>query len=626
MTVRLAGSRFVDEHGRTRILRGVNLGGSSKVPRRPDGASHLRETLLAHRDVSFVGRPFPLEEADEHLGRLRAWGFDFLRLLVTWEAIEHAGPGRYDEAYLDYIREVATRAGRHGFDLFIDPHQDMWSRFSGGDGAPGWTLEAVGLDPGKLAATGAAVVHAFHDGPMPPMIWPSNETKLATATLFSLFFGGDDVAPATRVAGEPVQEYLQRHYVAAIARLAERLRDLPNVVGYDTLNEPSRGWLGWGDLRVPGGLVQKGPCPSPFEAMLLGAGHPQEVGVWAVRPTGLTRTGTTTLNRGGARAWLAGRDCVWRQNGVWDLGADGRPRLLRPDHFARRGGRPVDFSQDHYLPFARRFYDAIRAVHPGALVFVESAPQQPPPRWQAPGLVYAPHWYDGFVLFMKRYSDWVAVDNRRAKLVFTPWRIRRSFAAQLELLRGESREHMGNAPTLIGEFGIPFDIASRRAFRTGDFRLQEKALDRTFRAFDDTLLSGTLWNYTADNTNAHGDQWNGEDLSIWSRDQQTDPGDLHSGGRGLGGFVRPYARAIAGEPVRMSFERRRRVFELEFRHDPAVSAPTEIFLPALQYPHGAEVQVSDGSFALLPASQTLEYRHGMARDVHKLRVVPKPGG
>jgi hypothetical protein len=30
------------------------------------------------RRVSFGGRPFPLEEADEHLGRSWAWGFNFL--------------------------------------------------------------------------------------------------------------------------------------------------------------------------------------------------------------------------------------------------------------------------------------------------------------------------------------------------------------------------------------------------------------------------------------------------------------------------------------------------------------------------------------------------------------------
>ncbi len=622
MTIRIAGSRFVDERGRTLILRGVNLGGSSKVPARPDGATHLREGFFDHRDVSFVGRPFPLEEADEHFSRLRAWGLTFLRLVVTWEAIEHAGPGRYDEAYLDYVRAIAERAGRHGFDLFIDPHQDMWSRFSGGDGAPGWTLEAVGFDLERLAATGAAVVHALHAGPFPRMIWPSNETKLAAATLFTLFFGGSDFAPATRIEGEPAQEYLQRHYVAAVCQLARRLEGLPCVMGYDTMNEPLRGYLGWPDLRVAGGMVKVGACPTPFQAMLLGAGHPQAVDHWTAGPTGFRNRGPQILNPERARAWLPGFDCPWRRNGVWDLDSGGAPRLLRPDHFARRHGRPLDFSQDHYLPFARRFAEAIRAVQPGAAIFVESAPQQPPPRWRDPGLVHAPHWYDGFVLFLKRYSDWVAVDNRSRRLVFTPWRIRRCFAEQLAALRDEAAE-LGGAPTLLGEFGIAFDLAGGRAFRDGDFREQVKAMDRTLRALDDALLSGTLWNYTADNRNARGDLWNGEDLSIFSRDQQRDPQDLHSGGRALEAVVRPYARAVAGEPLRMHFDRRRRSFEFVFRHDPSLSAPTEIFVPDYQYPRGYRVTVSDGSFEAIPAAQTLAYHHGTQSESHTLRILPR---
>lgn len=623
MTVRIAGSRFVDDRGRTLILRGVNLGGSSKVPRRPDGATHRREGFFEHRDVSFVGRPFPLEQADEHFARLRAWGLTFLRFLVTWEGIEHAGPGRYDEAYLDYVREVALCAGRHGLELFIDPHQDMWSRFSGGDGAPGWTLEAVGFDVTRLAATGAAVLHPLHDGALTPMLWTSNETKLATATMFTLFFGGSAFAPEVRVEGEPVQEYLQRHYVAAVCELARRLRDLPWVVGYDTLNEPLRGYLGWPDLRVAGGMVRLGAAPTPLQAMALGAGHAQDVQHWKAGATGFRRAGVRTLNREGARAWLPGHDCVWRRSGVWDVDGDGRPRLLRPHHFGRCGDRAPDFSHDFYLPFARRFAEAIRAVHPDALLFVESASHEPPPRWSIPGLVHAPHWYDGFALFLKRYSDWVAVHGRTRRLVFTPWAIRRSFAAQLEELRRETRERLGDAPTLIGEFGIPFDLAGGRAYRDGDFGAQIKALDRSFRALDDTLLSGTLWNYTPDNTNAHGDLWNGEDLSIFSRDQQGDPQDLHSGGRALEAVVRPYARATAGEPLRMHFDRRRRTFELSFRHDPHVEAPTEIFVPDLQYPHGYDVELSDGASEPIPGEQTLVYRHTPARPTHTLRLRPR---
>ncbi len=129
------GHWFVDEQGRCVLLRGVNLGGSTKVPYSPDGRTHIPADFLDHRTVSFVGRPFPIEEVDEHFMRLRHWGFNCLRLLTTWEAIEHAGPGQYDEEYLDYITHVVQKAGEYGFYLFIDPHQDVWSRMSGGDGA-----------------------------------------------------------------------------------------------------------------------------------------------------------------------------------------------------------------------------------------------------------------------------------------------------------------------------------------------------------------------------------------------------------------------------------------------------------------------------------------------------------
>ena len=133
-----SGLWFRDKAGRTVILRGVNLGGASKLPKQPDGASWRSDGFFDTKRVSFVGRPLALEEADEHLGRLRGWGMTFLRFLVTWEAVEHEGPGIYDQAFLDYLLAIIRKCGDHQLSVFIDPHQDVWSRWTGGDGAPAW--------------------------------------------------------------------------------------------------------------------------------------------------------------------------------------------------------------------------------------------------------------------------------------------------------------------------------------------------------------------------------------------------------------------------------------------------------------------------------------------------------
>jgi len=625
--MRIDGPWFKDQEGRTLILRGVNLGGSSKVPY-PDGATHVRQGFYDHRPVSFVGRPFPLAEADEHLARLRAWGFTFLRLVITWEAIEHAGPGLYDQDYLDSLYEVVRRAGEHGLELFIDPHQDVWSRMSGGDGAPGWTFEAVGLDVTRFSDTGAAIVHAIHGDPLPSMIWPTNYNKLAAATLFTLFFGGHDFAPRTRIDGEPAQEFLQRHYLNAIKQVVRRLKGLPHVVGYDTMNEPSPGYIGWPDLNTHGGLLCLGESPTPFQAMLLGAGFPQQVEVWHMGLTGLRRRGWRLLNPSGVRAWQEGHECIWRENGVWDLAGDGTPRLLRPDHFARVGDRVVDFVHDYLRPFLHRFAAEVRAVDPEAILFLEAPPRQPPPHWDptaVPNVVHAPHWYDGLTLATKRFIPFLGLDFDTNRFILGRKRVQRSFAAQLARLKAQARERMGGIPTFIGEFGIPFDLQGGRAYHNGDFSLQAQAMDRSFRALEANLLSGTVWNYTADNDNCRGDRWNGEDLSIFSRDQQTDPDDINSGGRALEAVVRPYARKVAGEPLEMSFDYRRRIFQFAFRHDPAVQAPTEIFVPRLHYPDGGQVWVSDGEYERDEAAQLLLYRHSLDREVHRLSLRRRQG-
>ncbi len=88
-----SGPFFTDEHGRVMNLRGVNLSGADKLPFTPRLPTHILKSFYeSERIVSFVNRPFPLHEADEHLGRLAHWGFNFVRFNVSWEAIEHSGP------------------------------------------------------------------------------------------------------------------------------------------------------------------------------------------------------------------------------------------------------------------------------------------------------------------------------------------------------------------------------------------------------------------------------------------------------------------------------------------------------------------------------------------------------
>lgn len=612
-----------DQEGRSLILRGANLGGSSKVPFQPDGATYRCEHFFESRNVSFVGRPFPLNEADEHFSRLQAWGFNILRLLITWEAVEHSGPEQYDEAYLDYIRAIVKKAGEYDLDVFIDPHQDVWSRWTGGDGAPGWTLEAIGMDLNQLHTTAAAITHQTSGDPLPRMIWPSNYTRLGAATLFTLFFGGNDFMPTLSIDGIPVQEYLQSHYINAIKQVAKRLNDLNNVIGYDSLNEPSAGFLGVQDVTVlPAEFFLLGPTPTPYQAMLLAAGYPQDVAVYTTSLQGPQQTGTVRCNPSGGVLWKSGYECIFKQNGIW-TDEEGSPRLLRPNHFARRpDGSPIDPVNDYLKPFILRFIREIREVNPRAFLFLEGVPNGKHPDWETadpPNAVNAAHWYDNTALLLKTFDPDYTVD------MLTHQSVTGAAAVQAHFTRQIAAQKHASIPTLIGEFGLPFDLNDKSAYQSGDFSSHISALDMYYNALDANLLNCTIWNYTADNNHAHGDNWNDEDLSIFSRDQQDKHwrDDINAGGRGLPAIVRPYARKTAGEPLYMHFDRQTRRFAFAFRHDPAVSAPSEIFVPTYQYPNGIAVELSDGTYTFDPMTQTLIVRHTTDRSTHTVKIVPK---
>jgi hypothetical protein len=659
---------ITDASGRRIIMKGLNLAGTSKLPAHPDGSSYRPESLLRPESVSFVGRPFPLSQADDHYSRITGWGFKFLRFLVSWEAIEHRGPGIYDQEYLDYLESVVAKAGDHGLGVWIDPHQDVWSRWTGGDGAPAWTLEIAGMDLQRIVPTGSAVVHSLFESegllrdqihrmerareknipledraggpesrrdPFPPetypsMIWPTNYTRYACATMFTLFFGGKLYAPSFLVENRSIQDYLQEHYFRMLGALASRLAPFPHVIGFGSMNEPHHGYIGWKDLGKPSKwLMKNGPTPTGLEAMAAASGRKQSVRNYRFTPLGPLATGYVWINSEEQILWKSGYECPWKREGVWDF-VRGKAVLLDPAYFARRGGRGsagashgnIRFSEDLLKPFLRRCHALVAEVNRRFLVFVEAVPAEPHPSWDperdGSRAVNGSHWYDAFTLITKRFAPRIAYDSLKKRPVFGKRRVQRSFERQIGHEAEAAADTMGGIPSVIGEFGVPFDLKGSDAFRSGNYGDHERALASYYEAMDANLTGSYLWNYSPDNTHRLGDRWNDEDLSIYCLDA--------GGGRAVEGFLRPYTVATFGTPLRMRYERKQRVFEFQAELDHEAdgrAGHTIVFLPRELYPAGFSVELSSGTWSYDRDTQILSVSIEGAAVSLTLRVAPK---
>ncbi|MBI4574713.1 MAG: cellulase family glycosylhydrolase [Planctomycetes bacterium] len=205
--LRVEGRFLRDAAGRAVILRGLNVAASAKEA------------------------PYLPWQTEADLDRLAGWGFDAVRLLLQWRAIE-PDPGRIDQAYLDQVALRVRWLADRGVWVVLDMHQDVYGGRYGGNGAPDWASPVPPVIPPALLSG---------------LPWFVHYGKPEVVAAYDLFWAN---APAPDGVG------LQDHLAQAWSAVARRFRGEAAVAGYDLYNEP---YYGSDVVRLPAAVLQADP-------------------------------------------------------------------------------------------------------------------------------------------------------------------------------------------------------------------------------------------------------------------------------------------------------------------------------------------------------------------------------
>jgi len=202
--IRGTDARVVDDKGRQVLLRGVNL------------------NVLGDYFQANAKYPTVIPATDADWAEMAADGFNVVRLLVSWSALEPT-KGAFDTAYVARIHDAVNAAKAHGIYVVLDMHQDAYGKFVaspvgttcpdpakpgiGWDGAPEWATITGGAD--TCAAVGV------------------RELAPAVMKAFDNFYADTDG--------------IQTELTKTWASLAGEFATEPAIAGYDLFNEPNWG-------------------------------------------------------------------------------------------------------------------------------------------------------------------------------------------------------------------------------------------------------------------------------------------------------------------------------------------------------------------------------------------------
>lgn len=639
-----------DSLGRYIYINGVNLS-DTKLP-------------MTTTPVSYVGRPIPEKQADEFYAKLQGLGFNAVRFLVSWEGIEHDGPGKYDQKYLEYIRRMVKKAQEYGLWVLIDFHQDMFSRAMfvkfnhhpkgvkagsleyqllslfgpyddriQGDGAPMWVVHdclpekkfdspAFGIPRllGRLADENGKVdmkvvghlVNVIskvmgggglptdtkwmkymlehlppHFGPdetldmLPFTNWGVNLfLSLDMARVYACFFASGDAFPDLKIAGRSASDFLQEHYADAYAQVVKQVHDLPNVLGYDIMNEPSSMFI---SLAAAGLFAQHGDMAAVKDLMISIFGKELGENVYNILID------------------------------LQVLPPDNKPETLRAYGLAGINTNGVlglmwNFDRDHLQPFYEKVSKKILAIDLDGIIFFEPSGglaqvlsyitgpgnsmlwSRPMTRLKGvPMQVYAPHYYPDIYPY---------IGINQPPRDFIPGEIaQQDYTNAIQgVLKPASRD-MDNTPVIMGEFGTYFNFNGIKTSIKQDYAVSAEVLDNYYETYEKLFTGRMIWCAATHNDYEKGDGWNHEDFSIL---------DPKGRPRAWQAFQRPVPFAMSGKPISMHYYSplhyfdpdkgeypRVREFELRFASK-ETDAATEIYVPMAVYKQGFYVFLSDG--------------------------------
>ena len=203
----------------------------------------------------------------------------------------------------------------------------------------------------------------------------------------------------------------------------------------------------------------------------------------------------------------------------------------------------------------------------------------------------------------------------------------RDYTEKIKQTLDKAEYSLGNIPYALGEFGTYFNLGGIENAKKSDYEVSVEILDNYYESLEKLFANRFLWCFSSQNSYENGEGWNKEDFSIL--DPQGKP-------RAQKAWSRPYARAISGKPISMHFyspyhyfdpdkgiANPEREFELVFASR-ETDAPTEIFVPKIQYPDGFYVWISDGYCVFDSETRILYFypTEDKPGKNHKIRLLP----